>query len=84
MLLRILSAFLLIYLLIQSLFSTLQLLYFSIVFICTEDTPWLNGKHVVFGKVTKGLDIVKKIEAQGSGGAGTPKCEVKITGSGEL
>lgn len=57
---------------------------FSIVFICTEDTPWLNGKHVVFGKVTKGLDIVKKIETQGSGGAGTPKCEVKITGSGEL
>lgn len=38
----------------------------------------------MFGKVTKGLDIVKKIEAQGSGGAGTPKCEVKITGSGEL
>lgn len=53
-------------------------------FICTEDTPWLNGKHVVFGKVTKGLDIVKKIEAQGSGGAGTPKSEVKITASGEL
>ena len=64
-------------------FSNLTSL-FSIVFICTEDTPWLNGKHVVFGKVTKGLDIVKKIEAQGSGGAGTPKCEVKITGSGEL
>eukprot|EP00563_Minutocellus_polymorphus_P004375 CAMPEP_0181046328 /NCGR_PEP_ID=MMETSP1070-20121207/14286_1 /TAXON_ID=265543 /ORGANISM="Minutocellus polymorphus, Strain NH13" /LENGTH=231 /DNA_ID=CAMNT_0023124923 /DNA_START=23 /DNA_END=718 /DNA_ORIENTATION=+ len=53
-------------------------------FICTEDTPWLNGKHVVFGKVTKGLDIVKKIEAQGSGGNGTPRSEVKITASGEL
>lgn len=54
------------------------------VFICTEDTPWLNGKHVVFGKVTKGLDIVKKIEAQGTGGNGQPKSEVKITASGEL
>mmetsp|Transcript_3743 Transcript_3743/g.8097 ORF Transcript_3743/g.8097 Transcript_3743/m.8097 type:complete len:181 (-) Transcript_3743:40-582(-) len=53
-------------------------------FICTEDTPWLNGKHVVFGKVTKGLDIVKKIEAQGSGGSGSPKSEVKITACGEL
>jgi cyclophilin family peptidyl-prolyl cis-trans isomerase len=53
-------------------------------FICTEETPWLNGKHVVFGKVTKGLDIVKKVEAQGSGGAGAPKCEVKITACGEL
>ena len=73
--------FLFYHLLIHSLFSTSL---FSIVFICTEDTPWLNGKHVVFGKVTKGLDIVKKIEAQGSGGAGTPKCEVKITGCGEL
>lgn len=80
-LLRIVSFNLPWHLLIQSLFSTSL---FSIVFICTEDTPWLNGKHVVFGKVTKGLDIVKKIEAQGSGGAGTPKCEVKITGSGEL
>ena len=54
------------------------------VFICTEDTPWLNGKHVVFGKVTAGLDIVKKIEAQGTGGNGQPKTEVKITASGEL
>jgi peptidyl-prolyl cis-trans isomerase A (cyclophilin A) len=52
-------------------------------FICTGDTPWLNGKHVVFGKVTKGLDIIRKIETKSSD-SGRPSAEVKITGSGAL
>eukprot|EP01084_Bolivina_argentea_P027106 50391_1 len=52
-------------------------------FITTVKTSWLDGKHVVFGKVTKGMDIVKKIEAEGSSG-GKPKQTIVIKDSGEL
>ena len=36
------------------------------VFLCTADTSWLDGKHVVFGKVISGLDVVSAIEQVGS------------------
>lgn len=52
-------------------------------FICTADTPWLDGKHTVFGKVTKGLDIVRKMESLGSQ-SGQTRTEVKITSSGTV
>ena len=52
-------------------------------FICTAQTPWLNGKHTVFGKVTNGLDLLKKIESYGSQ-SGRPSSEIKITNSGVL
>merc|ERR1719482_1950453 len=52
-------------------------------FICTVKTPWLDGKHVVFGKVIEGMDIVKAVEAVGSQSGKTSK-EVKIVDSGEL
>mmetsp|Transcript_15586 Transcript_15586/g.36074 ORF Transcript_15586/g.36074 Transcript_15586/m.36074 type:complete len:189 (+) Transcript_15586:74-640(+) len=52
-------------------------------FITTVKTPWLDGKHVVFGKILDGADFVKKIEAVGKPN-GTPKNKVTITDSGQL
>ena len=51
-------------------------------FLCTAATPWLDGKHVVFGKVVEGLDVVKKIEALGSP-SGRTKAKVVIADCGQ-
>jgi cyclophilin family peptidyl-prolyl cis-trans isomerase len=42
--------------------------------ITTVKTPWLDGKHVVFGEVIEGLDLVKKIETYGSDSGSTLIC----------
>lgn len=52
-------------------------------FLCTVATPWLDGKHVVFGKVVEGLDVVKKVEALGSP-SGKPKAKVVVADCGQL
>ncbi|XP_047312339.1 peptidyl-prolyl cis-trans isomerase CYP20-1-like [Impatiens glandulifera] len=52
-------------------------------FITTVTTSWLDGRHVVFGKVLSGMDVVYKVEAQGNQ-SGTPKSKVVIADSGEL
>ena len=52
-------------------------------FITTVETPWLDGKHVVFGMVTDGMDVVKRIEALGSPG-GQPLKKVIIRDCGQL
>ncbi len=52
-------------------------------FITTAITSWLDDKHVVFGKVTEGMDIVRNIEALGSR-EGEPSKLVTISDCGEL
>eukprot|EP00794_Sanderia_malayensis_P010254 gene10254-11308_t len=52
-------------------------------FITTVKTSWLDGKHVVFGKVINGMDIVKKIEDTEVDGS-TPKQDCVIADSGIL
>merc|ERR1712039_1132499 len=52
-------------------------------FICTVKTSWLDGRHVVFGKVLEGMDVVKAVEAVGSQSGKTSK-KVLIADSGEL
>jgi len=47
-------------------------------FITTAKTPWLDGKHVVFGKVLEGIEIVKKIQNVDRDGRDKPKTDVKI------
>ncbi|KAL4949340.1 cyclophilin-like domain-containing protein [Aspergillus filifer] len=53
-------------------------------FITTAITSWLDGKHVVFGEVLEGYDIVEKIERVPTGAANKPTKAVKIAKSGEL
>lgn len=54
-------------------------------FITTIVTDWLDGKHVVFGKVVEGMDVVKKIEACGSqSGRVAAGKEVTIADCGQL
>lgn len=52
-------------------------------FLTTAKTSWLDGKHVVFGKVTTGMDVVSKVESYGSTN-GTTKAKIVIANSGQL
>ncbi|CAL9147811.1 peptidyl-prolyl cis-trans isomerase-like [Musa acuminata AAA Group] len=52
-------------------------------FVCTAQTSWLDGKHVVFGRVVEGMDVVKAIEAVGSH-SGSTKKPVVVADCGQL
>jgi cyclophilin family peptidyl-prolyl cis-trans isomerase len=52
-------------------------------FICTAKTAHLDGRHVVFGTVLDGWDVVKRIESCGSR-SGKPTANVRITAAGLL
>lgn len=52
-------------------------------FLCTAKTSWLDGKHVVFGKVVSGYDVVSAIEQVGSQ-EGRTRVQVAIADCGQL
>lgn len=52
-------------------------------FITFARTPWLNGKHVVFGRVISGMEVLGRVERAGSE-SGAPRWTVKITDCGEI
>lgn len=52
-------------------------------FITTAKTEWLDAKHVVFGHVISGQDVVRKMEKCGSK-SGTPTAKIIIQSCGEL
>jgi peptidylprolyl isomerase len=52
-------------------------------FLTTVKTDWLDGAHVVFGRVVQGMDVVSTIESMGSS-SGKTKAQIAIAASGQL
>lgn len=52
-------------------------------FITTAKTGWLDGKHVVFGRVTNGMNVVKEVESYGAQD-GKTRAKIVISDCGQL
>lgn len=52
-------------------------------FLTTVACPWLDGKHVVFGEVVEGMDVVKVVESLGSNSGKTSK-KIIVAECGQL
>ena len=52
-------------------------------FICTVKTEWLDGRHVVFGSIVEGMDIIKKVESFGSR-SGKTTSKIVVDDCGEV
>ncbi|XP_055685889.1 peptidyl-prolyl cis-trans isomerase 5 [Lutzomyia longipalpis] len=53
-------------------------------FITVKKTPWLDGRHVVFGKILEGMDIVRQIENTKTDGRDKPELDVVIADCGSI
>jgi len=53
-------------------------------FITTKTTSWLDGRHVVFGKILSGMDVVRKIEQTATDGRDKPTKDIKIASCGSI
>ncbi|KAJ8620373.1 hypothetical protein MRB53_028902 [Persea americana] len=53
-------------------------------FICTVKTPWLDNRHVVFGHVIDGMDVVRNLESTETSRSDKPKLPCRIVNCGEL
>lgn len=53
-------------------------------FITTKQTTWLDGRHVVFGKIIKGMNVVRKIEGTKTDGRDKPVDDCVIANSGTI
>jgi len=53
-------------------------------FITVKKTPWLDGRHVVFGKILKGMDIIRKIEQTPTDSRDRPSKDVVVADCGHI
>ncbi|XP_042491700.1 peptidyl-prolyl cis-trans isomerase-like isoform X1 [Macadamia integrifolia] len=53
-------------------------------FICTVKTPWLDKRHVVFGHVIEGMEVMRKLESQETSRSDAPRLPCRIVNCGEL
>lgn len=53
-------------------------------FITTVKTTWLDGRHVVFGKILKGDEVLDKIESTKTGSNDKPQLDIIISDCGEI
>ncbi len=53
-------------------------------FICTTNTSFLDGKHTVFGYVSKGMNVVRAVESFGSSPAGTTSAKILVGDCGAV